>query len=90
VRSKVVYRRDDAVIRAPLEAGVVANGSREKPHITLGGMEFKHCFHCNTWKRLSKFAVSRDTWDNLQGFCSSCHKSIQAERISMRCTASVE
>jgi hypothetical protein len=72
--AKLVYFRNGVSVFAPSDARVVADSVSDcvKPHILLGGVELKHCFRCNTWKRLSRFHVSASTWDGLQSMCVSC------------------
>jgi hypothetical protein len=80
--SKIVFVWDGVPVKAPKEAALVFDSEvkREKPHILMNGVELKHCAHCNTWRRLSKFSASRATWDGLQSFCNFCHLEIDRER----------
>jgi hypothetical protein len=80
--SKIVFVRDGVHVKAPKEAVLVSSADveREKPHILMNGVELKHCAHCNTWRRLSKFSVSNATWDGLQSFCDFCHQDIDRVR----------
>jgi hypothetical protein len=78
--SRLVYQRDGISVFAPSGADLIFNTVREKPHILLGGAEYKHCPRCDTWRRLSKFTESVATWDGLQSYCVVCRAEVDAER----------
>jgi len=66
---------------APAGARVLPVPSKHiKPHIIYDGKELKHCFNCNTWRRLSKFKYRKSSFDGLQAFCVSCHGLIDGAR----------
>jgi hypothetical protein len=76
--AKLVYLRDGLPVFAPAEARVVFRSDYAKPHIVYGGVEFKHCPKCNTWRRLSKFHNKERAWDGLQNMCVSCRGDVNA------------
>jgi hypothetical protein len=77
--ARIVYLRGGAPVFAPEAARVVVNSDYAKPHIVLGGVEFKHCPRCNSWRRLSKFHNRERSWDGLQDMCVTCRGDANAD-----------
>jgi hypothetical protein len=80
---KVVFTFNGLSVFAPSDAGVVSISKHTKPHILLNGVELKHCSHCNTWKRLSRFYHAESTWDGLQAFCKSCREELNVAQAEV-------
>jgi hypothetical protein len=76
MKYKIVFKWGGVCVLAPSNASVLRYGSlKVKPHIVIKGVEYKHCYRCNTWHELSKFHYEDLTWDNLQGYCNKCNTS---------------
>jgi hypothetical protein len=82
--ARLVYFRGGSPVYAPSDAKVITHSGHAKPHIQLGGVEFKHCPRCNTWKKLTRFHVSVNAWDGLQDMCTSCREEANFERLEAK------
>ena len=64
-RKKYYKENPDAAIKIGLNS--------RKPHEFIDGIEYKHCWGCNSFKPIIEYGNNKKTWDKLQKSCKSCH-----------------
>ena len=68
----------------PKGASVIpTNIPRQKPHIMVKNIEYKHCSYCDTWYTLDEFWAHAGRWDGLQYHCKDCVLE-QKNRLRLR------
>lgn len=76
------YNRNPVGIHVPSGAVKLNPGHvNRKAHYLIGGVEHKHCNHCDSWKTLSNFYKHCRHWDGLDTNCSVCEQAMRRNSV---------
>jgi len=75
------YNRNPEGVEVPKGSlRIDPEGFTRKAHYLIGGVEHKHCAHCNTWYPLDSFYNNASHWDGKDGSCKKCSREMTYDR----------